>query len=199
MSQHHTCWHEQHRTQCSIHYTAVLWCTTSEDFTRHECLFNILSESLLYEFLNLSTGGQGPSFYQTSASAQPQQFTKKWGIKHRKINQVRQMACFFKIQKDDWLWHNHKKMPVADGLSPSPKNTCMQITTLLFYFSWIFFFLRTNFIMGITALYRLPGCDKLHPMHNGWQLWITNIPPSSSQVEEKYTWAQNQYSKWQKH
>ena len=28
----------------------------------HEYLSNILSESMLYEFLNLSTGGQGPPF-----------------------------------------------------------------------------------------------------------------------------------------
>ena len=78
---------------------------------RYICLM-VLSENLLYEFLNLSAGGRRPRFHQPFTSALPQQMneewkkhfaneclTRKWHIKPRKMNQALQLARFFKMQK----------------------------------------------------------------------------------------------------
>ena len=37
------------------------------------------------------------------------------------MNQAQRLAHFFKLQKGDWLLHNHKKMLVTDRLSPSTR------------------------------------------------------------------------------
>ena len=43
--------------------------------------------------------------------------------------------------KADWLWHNHKKKPIADGLSSSTQTQArsgMKMTISLFKFTLIF-------------------------------------------------------------
>ena len=65
--------HERQRTKCSIQYINILWRTMGDDFTIHAYLSNTsLSESLLYKFLDLSTGGKGPRFHQPATLVWPQ-------------------------------------------------------------------------------------------------------------------------------
>ena len=73
-----------------------------------------------------------------------------------------------------WLaWaQTHKKMPVADRLSPPPAH--------MYPWKWLFciihIFWRNDFIMGIIVYAYSPlGHDKLRPMHNGWQFCIFHI------------------------
>ena len=100
----HTCWHEQYRNKCSIHYITVLWCTTSEDFTILVYLSNIfLCKSVL--------AAEDPVFISLPLrhyiSEWPEEWklhfarkclTRKWHIKHRKMN-GQWLACSFKMQK----------------------------------------------------------------------------------------------------
>ena len=135
------------------------------------CLI-FLSDSQLYELLNLSSGGNGPHFRQCSALAWPLQTNWKNEscilpgsispesdvLSVGKMNQVLWLVCFFQMKIEHWLRHNHKKMPVADGLSPPPPPThaliCMKMTILFYSHLWTKWFHHGhNSVMQSTWLW----------------------------------------------
>ena len=61
-------------------------------------------------------------------------FSRKWGIQCKENEPSTTIGLLLENAKANRLWHNQKKMPVADGLSPSPRtHTCtgMKITILI--------------------------------------------------------------------
>ena len=123
---------------------------------RYICLM-VLSENLLYEFLNLSAGGRRPRFHQPFTSAWPQQMneewkkhfaneclTRKWHIKPRKMNQALQLAHLFKTQRlIGWDTSTRKCQLLTDSLLPLNKNYPFIIL--------LTFFWRNDFIMGVIV------------------------------------------------
>ena len=101
--------------------------------------FIFFSESLLYELLNLCTGGQRPRFHQPSASAWPQR--TNWRMEAAFCQEVPPPEVMYLVQENElsattgpllqnakanWLWHNHKKIPDPGRLSLSlPLDTHM--------------------------------------------------------------------------
>ena len=111
----------------SIHYITILWCTWTKISQYMDICPMFRSESLLYEFWIFLLVGWRPCFHQPSAwhdcSKQTEEwqlhFATKWGIKHEKMNQVLQLACFSKTQKPTGCGTTTRKYQLLmDSLPP---------------------------------------------------------------------------------
>ena len=61
----------------------------------------VLSESLLYEFLNLSTGGQGPRFHQPSHFGMPA------------ANELKNGSCILPVSSQEMKYEGWENEPSA--------------------------------------------------------------------------------------
>ena len=136
-----------------------------------------LSESLLFEFLNLSTGGQGPCFCQPSFSAWP--LWRNWRTAAAFCPETSQQEARYQVQENEpnattvLAVAQQKEYADCCQTLSLPLDTCMPVHEndlfiILFTFSGC-----NDFIMGVIAYYSLLGCDKLCLMCNDWQLCNT--------------------------
>ena len=154
----------------AVYITSLYYGVPRVKILQYICICLIfLSEGLLYEFLNLSTGGWKPNFCQLSTSAKTQQMN--WRMKAafcQEVSAGSDVLGMGEMNKVLWLaWHNDKKMPVCDGLSLPPLDTRMHWHEN-YHFVIFFTFLGIIFHHG---QYSLIGRDKLCPMCNNWQLY----------------------------
>ena len=160
--QHHACWHERERIQCSIHRRMMVYTLVKISQYIDICPI-FLSESPLYECLNLSADSWGTCYHQPSTSTWPQR--TNWRMEAAFCQQVSARKCHIKRLKmnqaeANWLGHNHKKMLVADRLS-----SCLQTQAWkwsFYYFILFTFFGRNDFIMSVIMSHSLHG----HNMSN---------------------------------
>ena len=152
----HNVIHEQSRIQSSIHYITILWCASGEDFTIHEYLSSILLWKsvvwVLFLFFIFLLVAERPLFVslplQHDRCKQTEEWNlhiarkclaRKWHIKHRKTNQVLQLACFSKTQKPIGCGTTTRKCQLLTGSLPPLGHTHirMKISILSFYLHFL--------------------------------------------------------------
>ena len=142
------------------HITSQLYAVPWVKVSQHK-MSNIPLQKSVYEFLNLSNGGQGSVFinfllrhYYSEWSEEwkshfaRMHLARKWHIKNGKINQVLRLACFFEVQKLIGCGTTTRKCwLLTDSLSsPAYRHIGRKMTILFHLHFW-----HNDFIIDMIA------------------------------------------------